>query len=230
MGQAVARYNLFSGGGCLPPLSALGPGYICGTMLDAKAICAMGEQFRRDRIPVTSLGLEPGWQTHAYSSSYKWNAEKFPADFADTIRRQGYDLNLWCQAYIDPESPLLPLLANRYGDFEVWHGVVPDLVDAAVRKAYAEFLRENFIRKGIGGFKLDEVDGSGNHGGANQEWQFPEFTVFPSGADGDQMHNLLGRLGRRRLPMPSARRTGERWASSAPAMPGRPRAHGDLQR
>lgn len=42
MGQAVARYNLFSGGGCLPPLAALGPGYICGTMLDAKAICAMG--------------------------------------------------------------------------------------------------------------------------------------------------------------------------------------------
>jgi len=195
VGQAVARYNLFSGGGCLPPLAALGPGYICGSMLDAKAICAMGEQLRRDGMPVTSLGLEPGWQTHAYSSSYKWNREKFPADFADTIRRQGYDLNLWCQAYIDPESPLLPLLANRFGDFEVWHGVVPDMVDPAVRRTYADFLRENFLRKGITGFKLDEVDGSGNRGGRNQEWQFPEFTAFPSGADGEQMHNLLGRLG-----------------------------------
>ncbi len=195
LGRAVARYNLFSGGGCLPPLAALGPGYICGTMLDAKAICAMGEQLKRDRIPVTSLGLEPGWQTHAYSSSYRWNAEKFPADFPATIRRQGYDLNLWCQAYIDPESPLLPLLGNRFGDFEVWRGVVPDLADAQVRQTYADFLRENFIRKGISGFKLDEVDGSGNSGGCNEEWQFPEFTAFPSGADGDQMHNLLGRFG-----------------------------------
>jgi len=68
-------------------------------------------------------------------------------------------LNPWCQMYIDPESSLLPLLANRYGDFEVWHGIVPDLVDTAARKTYAEFVRKNFIRKGIGGFKLDEVDG-----------------------------------------------------------------------
>ncbi len=63
------------------------------------------------------------------------------------------------------------------------------------RKTYAEFLRENFVRKGIAGLKLDEVDGSGNHQGCNQEWQFPEFTAFPSGADGEQMRNLLGRLG-----------------------------------
>ena len=90
---------------------------------------------------------------------------------------------------------MLPLLGNRFGDFEVWHGVVPDLADAQVRQTYADFLRENFIRKGISGFKLDEVDGSGNSGGCNEEWQFPEFTAFPSGADGDQMRNLLGRLG-----------------------------------
>ena len=47
------------------------------------------------------------------------------------------------------------------------------------------------------------LDAKANNGGCNQEWQFPEFTAFPSGADGDQMHNLLGRLGpgyRRRLP------------------------------
>jgi len=39
------------------------------------------------------------------------------------------------------------------------------------------------------------LDAKANNGGCNQEWQFPEFTAFPSGADGDQMHNLLGRLG-----------------------------------
>jgi hypothetical protein len=142
-----------------------------------------------------SLGLMlgRGWYNELCGAE-PWGFSK-ASWVAQPIRRLGYDLNLWCQAYIDPESPLLPLLGTRHGDFEVWHGVVPDLADPQVRRIYAEFLRENFIRRGIAGFKLDEVDGSGNTAGANEEWQFPEFTAFPSGADGDQMHNLLGRLG-----------------------------------
>jgi alpha-D-xyloside xylohydrolase len=195
LGQAVARYNLFSGGGCLPALSGLGPGYICGAMLDAAAVLKICDELQRNGMPVTTLGLEPGWQTHAYSSSYVWDPAKFPPDFGRALRARGYDANLWCQLYVDPSSPLLPLLGGGFGDFEVWRGVVPDLVDPKVREAYRDFLAANFVRQGIAGFKLDEVDGSNNTGGAYQEWQFPEFTAFPSGADGEQMRNLLGRLG-----------------------------------
>jgi len=194
MGDAIARYNLFSGGGCLPAMSGLGPCYIFGTMMDANGVLAGCDVLQREKIPMTSASLEPGWQTHAYSSSYRWDTKKFPLDFPAQMRTKGYPLNLWCQMYIDPSSALIPQLKNRIGDFEVWHGVVPDVADPAVRAAYRDFLVENFIKRGVAGFKLDEVDGSWN-GGAFEEWMFPEFASFPSGATGDQLRNELGRFG-----------------------------------
>jgi alpha-D-xyloside xylohydrolase len=195
MGEAIVRYNLFSGGGCLPPLAGLGPEYLIGAMLDARTVLATCQGFKHDRMPVTSVGLEPCWQTHAYSSSYRWNREKFPEGFVESVRALGYELTLWCQLYIDPSSPLLPLLGKRFGDFEVWRGLVPDMADPEVRKIYGDFLADTFIRKGVAGFKLDEVDGSQKTSGPRQNWMFPDFASFPSGADGDQLRNLLGRFG-----------------------------------
>ncbi|MEI7945306.1 MAG: TIM-barrel domain-containing protein [bacterium] len=195
MGEAVARYNLFSGGGCLPSLAGLGPEYLIGTMLESKAALETCERFKLDRMPVTSVGMEPCWQTHAYSSSYLWNREKFPEGFVETVRTLGYELTLWCQLYIDPSSPLIPLLGKRFGDFEVWNGLVPDVADPKAQEIYGNFLAANFIRHGVAGFKLDEVDGSPKPSGVYQNWMFPDFASFPSGADGDQLRNLLGRLG-----------------------------------
>ncbi len=194
-GEAVARYNLFSGGGCLPSLAGLGPEYLIGTMLDSKAALKTCEGFKQDRMPVTSVGMEPCWQTHAYSSSYLWNREKFPEGFVEAVRALGYELTLWCQLYIDPSSPLVPLLGKRFGDFEVWNGLVPDVADPEARDSYGGFLAKSFIRQGVSGFKLDEVDGSPTTSGARQNWMFPDFASFPSGADGDQLRNLLGRFG-----------------------------------
>ena len=195
MGDAVARYNLYSGGGCLPSLAGLGPEYLIGTMLDAKGALETCAGFKRDHMPITSVGLEPCWQTHAYSSAYLWNREKFPEGFVESIQAQGYELTLWCQLYIDPSSPLMPLLGKRFGDFEVWHGAVPDMADAKVREICRDFLAVHFIGKGIAGFKLDEVDGAPKGSAAHRNWMFPDFASFPSGAEGDQMRNLLGRLG-----------------------------------
>jgi len=108
MGEAVARYNLFAGGGCLPSLAGLGPEYLIGTMLDSKTALETCAGFKHDRMPVTSVGLEPCWQTHAYSSSYQLNREKFPEGFVASVRALGYQLTLWCQLYLDPSSPLIP--------------------------------------------------------------------------------------------------------------------------
>src|SRR5579883_6593 len=146
LGDAVSRYNLFSGGGCLPPLAALGPEYLLGTMLDSKSALALCDGFKDDRIPITSVGLEPVWQTHAYSSSYLWNRQKFPDGFIKAVRAKGYALTLWCQLYLDPASPLISLLGRNFGDFEVWHGLVPDMANPDVRDVYGNFLLENFIR------------------------------------------------------------------------------------
>jgi alpha-glucosidase (family GH31 glycosyl hydrolase) len=195
MGQAIARYNLFSGGGCMPAMEGMGPRYQFGAMLDAKAVLAMCDQFKQARIPFTVGAAEVAWETRAYPSTYAFNTAKFPEDIGELVRQKGYGLGLWCQLYLHPESPFLSILGSRFGDFDVWGGVVPDMADPAVRNDYRDFLRKNFIRRGIANFKLDEVDGSGNTQKSYQEWQFPEFTVFPSGADGEQMRNLLGRFG-----------------------------------
>ncbi len=196
MGDAIARYNLFSGGGCLPSLAGLGPHYIFGAMLDASSVLPMSDHFKREQIPFTTVALEPGWETHAYSSSYLWNSRKFPPDFGGEMRRRGYDLYLWCQMYLDGSSPLIPLLGTRFGDFGVWSGLVPDMADPQAREIYGDFLGDRFIRNGVAGFKLDEVDGSPKTASQYQSWMFPDFTSFPSGADGDQTRNLLGRTRR----------------------------------
>jgi alpha-D-xyloside xylohydrolase len=185
MGNAIARYNLYSGGGCLPALDGLGPHYIFGTMLNSSSVLAMCDQIQQEQVPVTTAALEPGWEAGSYPSDYLWNTGNYPADFGATMRQRGYDLYLWCQLYIDPSSPLISLLGTRVGNTQMWNGQIPDLADPVARQIYGNFLTDNFINQGIAGFKLDEVD----------IMDFATNTSFPSGASGDQMHNLLGRLG-----------------------------------
>ena len=33
---------------------------------------------RQNDLPCDIIGVEPGWQTHAYACTYVWNPEKFP--------------------------------------------------------------------------------------------------------------------------------------------------------
>lgn len=224
MGDAIARYNLCSGGGFIPPMSALAPEFLIGTMLDEEAALKTCKDFAADGIPISSIGLEPGWQTHAYSSSYIWNRQNFSEDFVEKVGRLGYGVTLWCQLYLDPSSPLVPALNGRFGDFDVWRGFVPDMADGEIRRIYRDFLTENFIDAGIAGFKLDEVDGSHNEP-AYCDWMFPEFAAFPSGAEGDQMRNLFGLSGQKAIAeafrMKNRRtfglvRASHAWAASMP--------------
>ena len=46
-----------------------------------EATLALAAEFRERRIPCDVLGLEPGWQTHAYSCTYVWS-KSFPAPAA----------------------------------------------------------------------------------------------------------------------------------------------------
>lgn len=151
IGDAVARYNLYSGGGFIPSMAGLAPEYLVGTMLKEEDALSLCESFGEDRIPVASVGLEPGWQTHAYSSSYIWNRDNFSEEFVGKAQALGYGVTLWCQLYLDPTSPLIAEIGNKFGDFEVWRGFVPDMLDPQVRDAYRDFLLKNFIGKGIAG-------------------------------------------------------------------------------
>jgi alpha-D-xyloside xylohydrolase len=71
--DAVRRYNLFNGGGALPPKWGLG--FMTRTPTAYSAADALNEvaEFRKRGIPLDMLGLEPGWHDHAYPTSFEWD-------------------------------------------------------------------------------------------------------------------------------------------------------------
>ena len=195
---AVQRYNLFSGGGCLPPMWGLGVWYrITGSATQQQAI-DMARGLRERKLPCDVLGLEPGWQSQAYSCSYVWNAQRFPQPNAmiQDLRHLGFHVNLWEHVFVHPSSPLHPQLTAHSGDNLVWGGLVPDLSLPQACNAFAAYHDKTFVARGVSGFKLDECD---NSDFIASPWSFPEHSRFPSGLDGEQMHSLLGILYQRCL-------------------------------
>ena len=187
--QAVQRYNLFSGGGPMPPRWGLGFWYRTQTKFSQADVLALADEFRERHIPCDVLGLEPYWQSHAYSSSYVWS-ERFPdpAALLQELTARHFRLNLWEQAFVHPSSPIYPALLKYAGDFEVWGGIVPDFLCAEGRKIFADHHEQAHVALGVSGYKADECDNSDLTG----NWSFPEISRFPSGADGEQMHQLFG--------------------------------------
>jgi alpha-D-xyloside xylohydrolase len=190
MMDAVRRYNLFSGGGVAPPEWGLGFWYRAYGRANASEIVAIAQDLRDSKIPCDVLGLEPGWQSHSYSCSFQWDAERFsdPRAFIESVKRLGYRINLWEHAFTHPSSPLFAKLLPYAADYGVWGGLVPDFAGAPARKIFGEYHGKELIDLGISGFKLDECDNSDYTGG----WSFPEFAHFPSGLDGEQMHQVFG--------------------------------------
>jgi alpha-D-xyloside xylohydrolase len=189
MRAAVQRYNLFSGGGALPPRWGLGMWYRVKGDFDQKATEAMAAEFRERHIPCDVLGLEPGWQTHAYSCTYVWSKNfPDPAAMVKNLAAKSYRVNLWEHAFTHPDSPIHNALAPHAGDYEVWGGLVPDFLDPETRRIFADFHEKTHVAIGVSGYKLDECDNSDFTG----NWSFPELSKFPSGADGEQMHCLFG--------------------------------------
>lgn len=191
LSQAVQRYNLFSGGGPLPPRWGLGVWYRCHVDFAQSDVVRMAAELRQRSIPCDVLGLEPHWQSHSYSCSYLWS-DKFPAPkrMIDDLTGEHYRLNLWEHAFTHPTAPIYDALLPRSGDYEVWGGLVPDFLDPEARRIFGELQAREHVSLGVSGYKLDECDNSDFTG----NWSFPELSRFPSGADGEQMHSLFGRL------------------------------------
>ncbi len=92
MREAVQRYNLFSGGGAVPPLWGLGLKYRTFTRADQAAVLKTARALRAMNIPCDMLGLEPGWQSKAYSCSLAWSPQRFPQpdEMLKELRQSGF--------------------------------------------------------------------------------------------------------------------------------------------
>ncbi len=193
--QVLQRYNLFSGGGCLPSLWGLGLNYEGKGDHDANNTMRVAMQIRADKVPCDYYTAPVAWQSHAYASSLDWNRKFFPnpEELTKNLLQMGIRFSLWEQAYIDSASPLFNPLMNQSGNFAVWRGLVPDFGSNSVSELFGNYHKSNFIDHNIFAFKLDECDGDG---GVEpfQHWQFPEHSRFPSGLDGEQMQMLFGSL------------------------------------
>jgi alpha-D-xyloside xylohydrolase len=190
MVDAVRRYNIFSGGGVAPPEWGLGFWYRMDARGTQQSALALAHEFRERKMPCDVIGLEPGWQTHAYSCTFVWNKDRFPdpAGFVSSAGAMNYKVNLWEHAFTHPASPLFPEIEPHSGDYGVWGGLVPDFAGEPARAAFGAYHAKTFLDAGVSGFKLDECDNSDYTGG----WSFPECSAFPSGVDGEQMHNVFG--------------------------------------
>lgn len=188
--EVVQRYNLFSGGGCLPPMWGLGVWYRAYGGSDEEHVKRLAKEFRDDRIPVDVMGIEPGWQSHSYSCTYEWSY-LFPnhKEMIDELTEEGYHINLWEHIFVYPAASFYNELMDYSGDYEVWNGLVPDFATEEAKKIFQNWHEEHFIEEGITGFKLDECDNSDFN---PSNWSFPDSTQFPSGMDGEQMHNAVG--------------------------------------
>jgi alpha-glucosidase (family GH31 glycosyl hydrolase) len=191
--DAVRRYNLFTGGGALPPKWGLGFLNRVRTQYTAAQVLADIEEFRRQGLPLDMIGLEPGWMDHAYPCSLRWDPERFPdpTAFLAAVARHGVRVNLWFNPYVGPPAtPLHARLLPYAGTHLVWNGIVPDYSLPEARRILIDHLRAEVIDRhptAVGGFKIDEVDGY-------DRYLWPESAVFPSGRDAEQLRQTYGLL------------------------------------
>lgn len=191
---AVQRWNLFSGGGAVPPL------WGCGVQLrtfnggDAAMMDRICDDLRSKQIPCDMLGLEPKWQSHAYPCSFSWSPERFPdpAAFIAGIKSKGFKLNLWEHSYIDTTAPFYKEIQPFTGSVLAMGGLVLDPLQHEGVRIYQGYHERELIAKGVSGFKVDECDRATIR--KAQGFSFPNLTEFPSGIDGEQMGQTYGYL------------------------------------
>ena len=188
----VSQYNMLSGGGCNVPEWGLGLWYRCCGTYNQEQVLVTANYFKEKQIPCSVIGIEPGWQTHAYSCSFEWNKDKFPEPetMLKSLYANGYHVNLWEHAYTHPNSKIYQVLEPYSANYLVWDGLVPDFSLDDSQQIFAKH-HNNCVDFGfIDGYKLDECDSSDY----TQGWCFPDYTAFPSGMDGEQYHCLFGVL------------------------------------
>lgn len=183
----VSRYNLYCGGGAMPPLWGLGFWHRTPASFNAEEAEAEVTAFEKNEVPLDVLGLEPGWMTRSYPCTFEWQKHRFPdpAAFAGGMLKRGIRLNLWENPYVSPEGKLYEPLYPLSGSHMVWLGIVPDYTLPEAREILCKQHAEDHLSIGVSGYKIDEVDGY-------DRWLWPDHATFPSGTSGETMRQAYG--------------------------------------
>lgn len=187
--DAIKRYNLFNGGGYLPPKWGLGFTQRVMTRFTAAEVEKEIDTFKEKGYPLDFVGLEPGWQSKAYPGTFTWDMGRFPnpQKFVADMLNKGIRLNLWLNPYVSPDAPFYKEILPLTSSHTVWLGVVPDLTLPKARALFFSQLQQNQIEIGVSGYKIDEVDGY-------DHYLWPDVATFPSGLSAEQMRQTYGLL------------------------------------
>jgi len=185
--DAVRRFNLYSGGGCLPPRWGLGFTQRVPTLYTSDQVEQEARAFSAKGYPLDFIGLEPGWQSRSYPCTLEWDKSRYPdpATFVTTMKELGVHLNLWTNPYISSLSPLYQKILPFTGSHTVWGGVVPDLSISEARETFKDQISRSQLSIGISGYKIDESDGY-------DRWLWPDVARFPSGNSAEQIRQTYG--------------------------------------
>lgn len=185
--DVVRRYNLFCGGGTLPPRWGLGFTQRTKKLYTADDVEKEAAEFERRGFPLDFIGLEPGWQSKAYPCTFEWDKGRYadPAGFVKSMLDKGVRINLWTNPYVSPESDVYKEMYPVSGSHTVWCGIVPDLAGEKARRLWKDKLEKEHINIGVSGYKIDEVDGY-------DRYLWPDVATFPSGVSAEQMRQTYG--------------------------------------
>ena len=190
--DAVRRYNLFNGGGVLPPRWGLGFTQRVKSLYTAEEVKKEANDFRAKGYPLDYIGLEPGWQSKSYPGTFEWDKRRYPNPeaFVNEMLQQGIRLNLWINPYVSKDAVIYKDIAPYTASHTVWVGEVPDLAIPKAREIFFEQLKKDQVNIGVSGYKIDEVDGY-------DYYLWPDVASFPSGHSAEQMRQTYGVLAMR---------------------------------
>lgn len=185
--EVVQRYNLFCGGGVLPPKWGLGFTQRTPTLFSDKQVMEEVNAFEQRGYPLSFIGLEPGWQTYSYPNNFVWDSTRFPRpqQFIRGLLDKNIRVNLWINPYVSSRSPVYKEVLPYTGTHTVWAGVVPDITLQPVQDLYKKLFLQQHLDIGVSGYKVDETDGY-------DVWLWPDGAQFPSGLGGEQMRQVYG--------------------------------------
>ena len=185
--DAVRRYNLFNGGGPLPPRWGLGFTQRVQRLYNAEQAEQEAKDFEEKGYPLDFIGLEPGWQSKSYPCTFEWDSSRFPQPkkFVQDMLSKGVRINLWTNPYVSPEASIYKKIKPYTGSHTVWVGAVADMTMPEARTIFFNQLKKSQIDIGVSGYKFDEVDGG-------DQYLWPDVATFPSGHSAEQMRQTYG--------------------------------------